>query len=249
MSISGSGWSTSGAAISRFVLIRSSSTMSPGRPAGSRRHWRTVGSCSIAGAIACRATTWNSGGASATRSSGMIRASRYPRTVGLASRIPILRRCPVITAVETERPSLRWAIKNPAPNDSSAEFWGDTHFARQLAAALQGLGQEVIIDQRPAYDRPSGTFDDVVLVLRGVAPYRPQYGQINLGWLISHPEMLSREEASSYDRLFAASDTWAEQDIPGVGNPSRSLAPGHGPRAVQSRSGTSRHRPSSALRR
>ena len=124
---------------------------------------------------------------------------------------PILRRCPVITAVEPERPSLRWAIKNPAPNDPSAEFWGDTYFARHVAAALQSLRQEVVIDHRPAFDRPSGAFDDVVLVLRGVAPYRPQQGQINLGWLISHPEMLSRSEASSYDRLFAASAPWADE--------------------------------------
>jgi GT2 family glycosyltransferase len=125
--------------------------------------------------------------------------------------VPILRRFPVITPVDGERPSLRWAIKNPAPNDPSAEFWGDTHFARLLAAALEDLGQQVVIDHRPAFERPSGTFDDVVLVLRGVAPYRPQYGQINLGWLISHPEMLSRHEASSYDRLFAASVVWAAE--------------------------------------
>jgi len=124
--------------------------------------------------------------------------------------VPILRRVPTITATEPERPSLRWAIKNPAPNDPSAEFWGDTHFARLLAAALEGLGQQVTIDHRPAFERASGTFDDVVLVLRGVAPYRPQYGQVNLGWLISHPEMLSRHEASSYDRLFAASAVWAD---------------------------------------
>ena len=125
--------------------------------------------------------------------------------------IPILRRCTVISAVEAEPPSLRWAIKNPAPNDPSAEHWGDTYFARHIAAALQDLGQEVVIDHRPAFDRPSGAFDDVVLVLRGLAPYRPQNGQINLGWLISHPEMLSRDEASAYDRLFAASAQWADE--------------------------------------
>lgn len=125
--------------------------------------------------------------------------------------LPILRRRVVDGAVDSNWPSLRWAIKNPAPNDPSAEFWGDTHFARLLAAALRGLGQQVVIDHRPAFDRASGLLDDVVLVLRGVAPYRPQYGQINLGWLISHPEMLRRDEASSYDRLFAASVSWASE--------------------------------------
>jgi GT2 family glycosyltransferase len=124
---------------------------------------------------------------------------------------PVLRRRPVISAIEPELPVLRWAIKNPAPNDASAEFWGDTHFARQLADALRALGQQVVIDHRPGFDRPSGRFDDVVVVLRGLAPYRPQYTQVNLGWLISHPDMLRRDEASSYDRLFAASVRWADE--------------------------------------
>ena len=123
---------------------------------------------------------------------------------------PVLQRRSSIS-MDGRRPVLRWAIKNPAPNDPSAEFWGDTHVARQLAAALRALGQEVVIDHRPEFERESGRFDDVVLVVRGLAPYRPQFTQINLGWLISHPKWLSRDEASSYDRLFAASVTWAER--------------------------------------
>ena len=55
----------------------------------------------------------------------------------------------------------------------------------------------------------AGRFDDVVLVLRGLAPYAPIYGQVSLCWLISHPEMMSRREAASYDRVFAASTTWS----------------------------------------
>jgi GT2 family glycosyltransferase len=123
---------------------------------------------------------------------------------------PVLQRRPCISPGNGE-PVLRWAIKNPAPNDPTAEFWGDTHFARYLAAALRALGQEVVIDNRPEFERQSGRFDDVVLVLRGLAPYRPQYTQINLAWLVSHPDMLRRDEASSYDLLFAASASWARR--------------------------------------
>jgi GT2 family glycosyltransferase len=128
----------------------------------------------------------------------------------LAVPAPVLVRRPTVSVVEGS-PSLRWAIKNPAPPDVSAEIWGDTHFARRLARALRGLGQQVVIDHRPEFERRTGQLDDVVLVLRGLAPYRPLYGQVNLGWLISHPEMLSRSEAESYDRLLAASVTWAER--------------------------------------
>jgi O-antigen biosynthesis protein len=122
---------------------------------------------------------------------------------------PVLVRRP-ISSVEGV-PSLRWAIKNPAPAGTAAEIWGDTHFARRLARALRRLGQQVVIDHRPEFERQTGQLDDVVLALRGLAPYRPQYGQVNLAWVISHPEMLSRSEAESYDRLLAASVTWAER--------------------------------------
>jgi GT2 family glycosyltransferase len=122
---------------------------------------------------------------------------------------PVLQRRPRIST-SGGPPALRWAIKIAAPNDATASHWGDTYFARQLAAALRGLGQEVIIDHRPEFERRSGRFDDVVLVLRGLAPYRPQYGQVSLCWLISHPTMLGRQEAASYDRLFSAGVAWAE---------------------------------------
>lgn len=114
-------------------------------------------------------------------------------------------------SVDEQPPRLRWAIKNPAPHGPEAERWGDTHFARALADALREAGQEVVIDHRPEHERYTGRFDDVVLVLRGLAPYRPSYEQVTIGWVISHPELLSTAEAVSYDRLLAASVTWAQR--------------------------------------
>lgn len=108
-------------------------------------------------------------------------------------------------------PRLRWALKNPAPYGRTAELWGDTHFLRRLALALERLGQQVVIDNRDEFDRDSGRFDDVVLVLRGITPFRPAYGQLSFAWLISHPELLERSEAQGYDRVFAASEVWAER--------------------------------------
>jgi GT2 family glycosyltransferase len=113
--------------------------------------------------------------------------------------------------VEESPPRLRWAIKNPAPFGPDAERWGDTHFARAMASALREAGQEVVIDHRPEHERYTGRFDDVSLVLRGLAPYRPSYEHVTIGWVISHPEMLSTAEAVTYDRLLAASEAWAER--------------------------------------
>lgn len=123
---------------------------------------------------------------------------------------PVLRRRPR-PVVKEGPPSLRWALKNPAPAGPEGERWGDTHFVRSLAAALRRLGQEVVVDHRDEFDRASGRFDDVALAIRGNAAFRPTFGQVNLAWVISHPEMLSRREAQRYDRVFAASTTWSER--------------------------------------
>jgi GT2 family glycosyltransferase len=119
-------------------------------------------------------------------------------------------------------PRLRWAIKNPAPAGFDGEHWGDTHFARNLADALRSLGQQVVIDAREAWYRESAYLDDVTLAMRGLTPFRPAFGQVNIGWMISHPEMMSRTEAASYDQLFVASlsyprwlrDTWGISATP-----------------------------------
>ena len=108
-------------------------------------------------------------------------------------------------------PRLRWAIKNPAPAGPEAEKWGDTHFARAVASALRQCGQEVVIDNRPEFERVTARHDDVALVLRGLAPYRVTPENVSIAWVISHPEMLGRPEASTYDRIVAASVSWAEE--------------------------------------
>ena len=112
-------------------------------------------------------------------------------------------------AVAENPPRFRWAIKNPATALGWGELWGDTHFARQLAAGLRSLGQHVVIDHREAFDRRTAHFDDVTLVIRGLTPYAGPPGTVNLAWVISHPDELTPAEAAGYDRVFAASRTWA----------------------------------------
>lgn len=108
------------------------------------------------------------------------------------------------------RPPLRWAIKNAAPAGEAGEQWGDTHFARQLADALRRLGQEVRVDHRPDFHRDDAWRDDVVLVLRGRRAHPPACDQVNLLWMISHPDWLGEWEWLGYDVVYAASATWPE---------------------------------------
>ena len=130
---------------------------------------------------------------------------------------PVLARESRLTVVESPRP-LRWAIKNPAPSVPN-ERWGDTHFAHALARALRAEGHVVVVDHHGAWERSTARHDDVALVLRGPRPFSPTPEQVSIGWVISHPETMTREEAASYDVLLAASVPWsqarsAEWDLP-----------------------------------
>lgn len=123
--------------------------------------------------------------------------------------VPVVARRPAVGAGGT--PRLRWAIKIAAPFGPVGEAWGDTHFARSLAAALERLGQEVVIDFHLGHERPSSYLDDVTLVLRGLDDHRPVTSGTSILWIISHPDMVTRGEATAFDRVFAASSSWSAE--------------------------------------
>jgi hypothetical protein len=108
-------------------------------------------------------------------------------------------------------PRLRWAIDIAAPAASRGDRWGDTYFARSLADALERRGQHVAIDRRDARERDSRDFDDVLLVLRGLDRVTPRPGLLNVEWIISHPDMISRDEVAEFDLVYAASTSWSER--------------------------------------
>jgi glycosyl transferase family 2/glycosyl transferase family 1 len=130
-----------------------------------------------------------------------------PDVLGEATPGHAVNRAPV--HVTEDAPRLRWALKVAAPAGAHGELWGDMHFARRLAVALRDLGQQVVIDHPTAFARHSARLDDVNLSLRGLASFRPVPGAVNLLWVISHPELLTRQEVLSYDRVLAASESWS----------------------------------------
>ncbi|MDP3966839.1 MAG: glycosyltransferase [Nocardioides sp.] len=108
-------------------------------------------------------------------------------------------------------PALRWAIDLASPTGPRGLGWGDTHFGEALAAALRRRGQHVAVDPREARHRPSRDLDDVVLVLRGLDLVVPRPGRVNLEWVISHPDLVTRDEVARFDRVYAASVAWSQQ--------------------------------------
>ena len=108
-------------------------------------------------------------------------------------------------------PSLRWAIKNPAPTGSSGLFWGDTYFAEDLAQALRRLGQEVVVDRRQAFHRDSAHLDDVVLLLHGMEGIAPQLGKVFVNWVISQSQSVTIQDLHAADLVYGASKKWVQQ--------------------------------------
>lgn len=111
----------------------------------------------------------------------------------------------------TTVPVLRWAILTAAPAGPSGAEWGDTHFANSLASALRELGQEAIVLPREPRDKAARALDDVHLVLRGLDRVQPDPGVLSMMWVISHPDLVTKSELTEFDRVFAASITWARR--------------------------------------
>lgn len=123
---------------------------------------------------------------------------------------PVVVRESRLAATTSPRP-LRWAIKNAAPSGPLGETWGDTHFARAVADALRGCGEDVVVDHRPEWERESGWHDDVVLLLRGRVALSPPPEQVSIAWVISHPDRVAPAELVGYDHVFAAGAPWARR--------------------------------------
>jgi hypothetical protein len=135
-----------------------------------------------------------------------------------AAGAPVALREPVVRAErDAERATmrdrgvrLRWSIRIAAHPGPRGDDWGDTFFARDLAAALRSLGQEVVVDHRESHVRPfSEHLDDVALTLRGLDDTPVHPSATNVLWVISHPDLLTPAELARYDLRFAAGPAWA----------------------------------------
>ncbi|MGH8935811.1 MAG: glycosyltransferase family protein [Acidimicrobiia bacterium] len=103
------------------------------------------------------------------------------------------------------------AIKIGPPDQVVAERWGDTHFARAFAKALRALDFSTQIHILPEWDAPQLQDCDVVVHLRGLTPYVPKLGHLNVLWIISHPADVTPRECERFDLVLVASETFAEE--------------------------------------
>jgi GT2 family glycosyltransferase/spore maturation protein CgeB len=106
---------------------------------------------------------------------------------------------------------LTFAIKIGAPDRSSAERWGDLHFADALARELQRLGHRTLVQTLDEWDTEEGLRRDVAIHLKGLTRYEPKPGQFNVLWSISHPDELGAEECNGFDLVCVASSSFAAE--------------------------------------
>ncbi|MBU3618787.1 glycosyltransferase [Polynucleobacter sp. JS-Fieb-80-E5] len=103
------------------------------------------------------------------------------------------------------------SIKIGAPSKVKQKEWGDYHFALGVKRALTRLGHSVRIDCIDNFYINERMGDDVVIVLRGLASYTPTITQINVMWVISHPDDITLSEYESYDHVFIASEKYVRR--------------------------------------
>ncbi|PZE95781.1 glycosyltransferase [Curtobacterium sp. MCBD17_008] len=145
-----------------------------------------------------------------------------PAAAPVALREPVLRaeRGPSRLTARERGERLRWSVRIAAHPGPRGDDWGDTFFARDLAAALRSLGQEVVVDHRESHARPlSEHLDDVTLTLRGLDDTPVHPSATNVLWVISHPDLVTPAELARYDLRFAAGPVWAERTEAATGLP------------------------------
>lgn len=107
--------------------------------------------------------------------------------------------------------SLSFCIKIGAPDREAARTWGDLPYARAMRRQLESRGHPCLIQTLDHWDAFEGLKYDVAIHLKGLTPYAPKPGQLNVLWNISHPEKLSPGECDKYDLVFVASERWAQR--------------------------------------
>ncbi len=113
----------------------------------------------------------------------------------------------ILLPVEQRGEAAQISIKIPAPKQQKQQ-WGDYHYAEALAKSCRQLGCEVAIDFLEEWGNKR-TGDSVLLCIRGLSRFEPSSDQLNILWVISHPDQVSFEEMEQYDLVYVASLSYA----------------------------------------
>jgi hypothetical protein len=96
--------------------------------------------------------------------------------------------------------ALRWDVAEPS---------GDYHLARALQRQFERRGHPTSIYFQREWTRPATAREDSVIHLWGRYELTARPGQVNVLWVLYHPELVTDELCRRYDLLFAASEKLA----------------------------------------
>lgn len=105
----------------------------------------------------------------------------------------------------------RYAILIGAPDWDQATVWGDYHFARALQRQLERRGHPTRVHILPDWERAPAARADVAIHLHGLSDHRPRASQLNILWVISHPDRLTPQVCERYDLVLVASERFAAE--------------------------------------
>jgi hypothetical protein len=116
----------------------------------------------------------------------------------------------VVAALDRWIDRVRWAIHIGPADWRAAATWGDTAFGRALTGELERHDVSAALLVFAERDDPVALRADVALHVVGTRrlPMRP--GQLNLLWIISHPDAVRASICRAYDLVFVASTLFAD---------------------------------------
>lgn len=104
--------------------------------------------------------------------------------------------------------SINFAIKIGVPNREE-KGWGDIYYANSLAKSLRELGHKIVIHYLNEWDQSDENID-VVVHIKGLTNYKLKDQNINVIWIINHPELHTIDELNQYDLVLCASKKYYE---------------------------------------
>jgi hypothetical protein len=146
--------------------------------------------------------------------------SRDDRRLLYARLGPALRRSAPdsMGAAQNGRPT-SFVFEICAADRKSAEQGGDYHLAVSLARALRRRGHPATVHTGDERARLADACYDVRINVRGREELDALPGQLNVLWLISHPEDVTDRELERHDLVFVASRPYASELAARVGVP------------------------------
>lgn len=103
-------------------------------------------------------------------------------------------------------PQINFAIKIGVPSRMHKN-WGDIFYAEALAREIRTAGHNCVIHYLDEWNQSDKNINAVIHI-KGLSSYKLKPYNINILWIINHPELHTIDEINTYDIVFSASEKY-----------------------------------------